>query len=373
MSRMRQLSFWVLILGAIQIPVFAQQEQPKMSWDELVKVRDDSFARLREIKGNVQSAQPDEQQKMADEYAGIVRRMQDEIIPQLMEMVPDRLTAEPKSEINQEIAAELMRYSYGRNDYPAAKKMSAALLAADPGNDLAVNISGVSSFAMHEFEEANRLLTMAKERGDLIGDIGGRYLDTSKVYIDYWKKEQEIRDNESAAPEDQLLPQVALETNRGKVVIELFENQAPNTVANFISLVEAKFYDGLKFHRVIPGFMAQGGCPNSRDGEEGLAGTGGPGYSIKCEAYRPDARRHFSGSLSMAHSGRDTGGSQFFITHLPTAHLDKEVMPTSVHTVFGRVVEGLDVVRAFAPNDEIVSATVIRKRDHEYQPKTFPE
>ncbi len=117
-----------------------------------------------------------------------------------------------------------------------------------------------------------------------------------------------------------------METDAGNIVIDLFDNDAPNTVANFLKLVNEGFYDGLSFHRVIQGFMAQGGCPNSRVGAKGVAGTGGPGYTIKCEI---NDNKHIAGSLSMAHAGKDTGGSQFFIVHQPQPHLD------GVHTVFG--------------------------------------
>ena len=123
---------------------------------------------------------------------------------------------------------------------------------------------------------------------------------------------------------------VKLSTTRGDIVIELFENEAPQAVANFLTLVKDGFYDGVVFHRVLPGFMAQGGDPTG-------TGSGGPGYSIKCECYQPNYRRHFRGSLSMAHAGRDTGGSQFFLTFVPTSFLDGK------HTVFGRVIEGMDV------------------------------
>lgn len=129
------------------------------------------------------------------------------------------------------------------------------------------------------------------------------------------------------------LPQVALNTSKGEIVIELYEDEAPNTVANFVSLVEKKFYDGLTFHRVIDGFMAQGGCPKG-------SGVGGPGYAIPCECYQKNARKHVRGSLSMAHAGKDTGGSQFFITFDATPHLDGK------HTVFGQVTDGMDVVDA---------------------------
>ena len=141
-----------------------------------------------------------------------------------------------------------------------------------------------------------------------------------------------------------------METDAGTVVLELFEADAPNTVANFVKLAESGFYDGLAFHRVIAGFMAQGGCPNSREGSRGAAGTGGPGYTINCEI---NANKHEAGSLSMAHAGRNTGGSQFFICHGPQPHLD------GVHTVFGRTAD-TDVVLAIAKGTRINKVTIER-------------
>jgi len=168
--------------------------------------------------------------------------------------------------------------------------------------------------------------------------------------LPHWKKELEIRAREAKADD---LPRVKFTTNRGEIVIELLENDAPNTVANFVELVSKKFYDGLKFHRVIPEFMAQGGDPQGN-------GTGGPGYRFKDEL--PETyRRHFRGSLSMANSGADTNGSQFFITHIPTEWLNGK------HTVFGRVLSGQEIADALLIGDEIVKAEVIRKRDHEYK------
>ena len=116
----------------------------------------------------------------------------------------------------------------------------------------------------------------------------------------------------------------------GDIVIELFEKEAPGTVQNFIDLINKGFYNGLRFHRVIPGFVAQGGCPNGN-------GTGGPGYIIKDELVG-NPHKHERGALSMAHRGPNTGGSQFFIVYEPQPHLD------GVHTVFGKVIEGMDVV-----------------------------
>ncbi|MBD3675758.1 MAG: peptidylprolyl isomerase [Planctomycetaceae bacterium] len=169
------------------------------------------------------------------------------------------------------------------------------------------------------------------------------------------------------------MPRVELTTSKGKIVVELFENEAPNTVANFISLVESGFYNGIKFHRVEPNFMVQTGDPNSKNDDPSDDGLGGPGYTIKCECFNENARMHFGGSLSMAHAGKDTGGSQFFITHRPTVHLNPNNGTEYNHTVFGRVIEGLDVVRDIKQDDVIEKAVVLRKRDHEYKPETTPD
>ncbi len=134
-----------------------------------------------------------------------------------------------------------------------------------------------------------------------------------------------------------------IETDKGNIVLELFEDDAPNTVANFEKLINDGFYNGLKFHRIIPNFMIQGGCPLGN-------GTGGPGYKIKCEI---NPRKHQKGTLSMAHAGKDTGGSQFFITHSPQPHLD------GVHTVFGQVIEGMDVVNKMKQGDVMKKVTVV--------------
>ncbi|MGZ7159228.1 MAG: peptidylprolyl isomerase, partial [Methanobacterium sp.] len=126
-----------------------------------------------------------------------------------------------------------------------------------------------------------------------------------------------------------------IETDKGNIELVLFDKEAPNTVANFEKLADEGFYNGLTFHRVLPNFVIQGGCPKGD-------GTGGPGYAIKCEI---NPHKHGTGALSMAHAGKDTGGSQFFITHSPQPHLD------GVHTVFGKVVKGMEVVNKIQAND----------------------
>lgn len=129
--------------------------------------------------------------------------------------------------------------------------------------------------------------------------------------------------------------------------IEFFHEDAPNTVANFIKLAESGYYDGLTFHRVIPDFVIQGGCPHG-------TGTGGPGYKINCEL-DGNNQYHDRGVLSMAHAGRNTGGSQFFICHSRnnTAHLDRN------HTCFGKVVEGLDVIDQIGMGDKMTRVEIV--------------
>lgn len=146
-----------------------------------------------------------------------------------------------------------------------------------------------------------------------------------------------------------------IETNRGTMKVDLYDDAAPNTVANFAKLANDGFYDGVKFHRVIPEFVVQGGDPLSRDLKEGdhRIGTGGPGHKIDCET-AGNPYKHEVGALSMAHAGKNTGGSQFFIVldENNTRHLN------GVHTVFGKVTDGLSVVKTIQPNDTMTKVRV---------------
>jgi peptidyl-prolyl cis-trans isomerase B (cyclophilin B) len=140
------------------------------------------------------------------------------------------------------------------------------------------------------------------------------------------------------------LKKAIIETEKGTIAVELFDKDAPGTAANFEKLSKEGFYDGLNFHRVIPNFVIQGGCPHG-------TGTGGPGYQIKCEVAN-NPNKHLRGSLSMAHAGRDTGGSQFFICHSPQPHLDGQ------HTVFGKVIEGVEIVDQIRQGDKMLKVTI---------------
>lgn len=144
-----------------------------------------------------------------------------------------------------------------------------------------------------------------------------------------------------------------IHTSRGVMKVEFFEKDAPATVENFVKLSNEGFYNGLAFHRVIPDFVIQGGCPFSKDMNDPRVGTGGPGYKIKCELEGGN-QYHDKGVLSMAHAGRNTGGSQFFICHgrTNTKHLDRQ------HTCFGKVFEGLEVIDQIRKGDRIDKITI---------------
>jgi peptidyl-prolyl cis-trans isomerase B (cyclophilin B) len=143
------------------------------------------------------------------------------------------------------------------------------------------------------------------------------------------------------------MSQVKITTEKGDMIVELYDNETPITTNNFKELISKKFYDGLTFHRVIPNFVIQGGCPNGN-------GAGGPGYNIPCEV-NAEKQYHDRGVLSMAHGGRNTGGSQFFICHSRdnTSHLDRN------HTCFGKVVEGLDVIDSIKQGDKIIQMSIL--------------
>jgi cyclophilin family peptidyl-prolyl cis-trans isomerase len=248
----------------------------------------------------------------------------------------------------------------------------------------------LAAFVTNDYELAEQYLKKARETGAMEamssaaqgkpGNDQGALEATARAVVNYaskvpeyrqmWVKESQIRAAEAEADN---LPRVQLTTTKGTITIELFENEAPQSVANFITLVKQGYYDGSPFHRVLPKFMAQGGAKTD-------TGGGGPGYTIRGEHKLPNARKHFRGSLSMARKeGQpDSGSSQFFLTFVPTTHLDGE------HAVFGRVIEGIEVLGDLQgrspkhqPNppraDRIIKAEVLRDRGHDYQFEKLPE
>lgn len=291
-----------------------------------------------------------------------------ELLPRLRAAAEAAYTAAPNKDADVlRTLIGMVAYDYRRDYYDSALELAALLDEHKCPEPALYNVAGAAAFNTDDYVAAEKYLDVAAKAGRLdeqSKEMQSALAEQKKA----WAAEVELRTKEAAADD---LPRVKLETTKGTIVVELFENEAPQTVGNFISLVEQKFYDGVAFHRVLPGFMAQGGDPKGD-------GSGGPGYTIYCECTKENHRKHFRGSLSMAKTpAPNTGGSQFFLTFRPTTHLNGQ------HTVFGRVIEGLDVLaklqrrdpnRAGQPDpDKIVKAEVLRKRDHKYEPTKVVE
>lgn len=355
-------------------------------WKDLLAQRDEVGKQAQALQKEFGTAKAARKLEIRQEFQKLIADFSKNIEPQIMELAPQVFAKDPGNVEAAEIVVEgfFRENKYSEAADAAEKSVAELKKVKKKSSGPLLNILGISQFAMHDFEKAQTTLKQAqKEVPETFGQQEQSILAASADYPKLWKDEQAIRAKEAKADD---LPRVTFKTSQGDIVLELFENEAPNTVANFISLVDKKKYDGTKFHRVIPTFMAQGGDPNSLDDDPTNDGGGGPGYRITCECYTKNARKHFAGSLSMAHAGKDTGGSQFFLTHLPTSHLNSELDPKTGqwktnpqtgqpigHTVFGRVIEGLEVATALRVGDKIESATVVRKRDHEYKPKTLPD
>ena len=257
--------------------------------------------------------------------------------------------------------------------FEGSLEMAMALEDHKVTDENAPEIIALSAVADNKFDFAKPWIEKHFAESKKPRPILGAFYDNIEGLNKDWADEQKVREEDAKG---EPLPQVRILTTKGEMIVELYENQAPGAVANFIHLAEQGFYDGLQFHRVLEHFMAQTGCP---DGD----GTGGPGYSIYGEAKNANARKFFRGTLGMALSGgnADSAGSQFFICFLPTYNLNGE------YTAFGRIISGIDVLGCITKHDpdakkeegaipprldEIIEVKVIRKRNHEYKPNKSP-
>ncbi len=235
-------------------------------------------------------------------------------------------------------------------------------------------IDARSRMSRNEFQAAIDAIDAIPEAGLAKPGIranANRYRSMSQRWLALWEEEAAARAAEDAAG---TAPVMQLITSRGPVTVMLFEEQAPNTVANFIELSEQGFYNGTRFHRVEPNFVVQGGDPNSRPGTPGEPGTGGRGAQIPDEAGRDDKRLHFAGALAMAKAPNpnvpgssipNTSSSQFYVVLEPTESLNKE------YTVFGRVIDGMEVLQRIRRDDELTAVTTISRPDREYKATTM--
>ena len=349
----------------------------------LFAVRQGLSDKLSKLRGKIEEAGKNKdakgQKALIDEFNGEIANFQKDVLPKLLASASVVFAKDPKNADAENIILGYLQELFTENRYRDVVIEANKYLEAGSTHPFLLNVAGVSRFAIQDFVGAEQLLTEAKAAAagkdelasQIFNELGANYLAQCKPYAKMWATEKAVREKEAAAQGDERLPRILFKTTKGDIELELFENEAPNTVANFVSLVEKKKYDGIAFHRVLPNFMAQGGDPNTLDQNPENDGMGGPGYHIACECYKPNARMHFQGTLSMAHAGKDTGGSQFFLTHLPTPHLNPNAAERRGHTVFGRVAKGLNVALAIRPGDRIESATVVFKRNHPYSPKTL--
>lgn len=361
------LLLWALVLGqGGAVPAWWPQDE--VAGQGALERWQTAFNDIQDMIPKIRAATASNRAELLQQYQAKLaelRTVRREVEPALLQAVQDS-TSIPQP--LHDALLELGRLAVSEDSYERAFQLLKPLVDANSEDGLVYQFAAMAAYGSDRFEVAQQLVDKIKAGGD---DLRIEFMRRSATglasRIEQWKAEEAIR---AAEAEKDDLPRVKFETTSGDVIIELYEDQAPNTVANFITLVEKGYYDGLTFHRVLPQFMAQGGCPNG-------TGAGGPGYSVPCECHQANHRKHFSGTLSMAHAGRDTGGSQFFLTFLATPHLDGQ------HTAFGRVIEGMDAVASLekmnpeAPNptmqpSKIVKATVVRKRDHEYKARTLP-
>ena len=332
----------------------AEYEARFLEWKEMLK-------QLRTLKHEYQLADEAKRGEMEKQWKVELDKTA-AFLPTLVTAAVNAYRAAPNED--RELANFLMKVlddDISSDKYEQAAQIADVMLEGKSDLPAIYRAAGIAHFALNNLDKTLSILDQAEKMSALSTDARQLRTEVSK-YAEYWKREQELRQKEAAADD---LPHVKLTTSKGDIVLELFENEAPETVANFINLVEKGFYKDLTFHRVIGGFMAQGGCP---EGD----GSGGPGYSIYDECGKPDARMHFRGSISMAKTNApNSGGSQFFICFRPTPNLN------GIHTVFGRVLEGQEVVDRIqrrepkekaAEADKILNAEVLRKRNHEYLP-----
>lgn len=354
--------------AAAEAPTRAAVEAPKA---QVQAEFDDAYGHLKKLMGDLTVMQAQYQQPKVDKAALEAKFNQVKAVAQV---AGDRLEAaavnllavDPKNDGARQITMAVLAGSLESDDPGKALQVADAIAASGAVTPDVAMIAASAAMLLSDLDGAEAWLAKAKAAkapAETVAEIEQTMAgERPKLAAEMSKRKAE------AAADD--LPRIRIDTTAGPMVVELFENEAPNAVANFVSLVEKGFYDGTPFHRVIPGFMAQGGDPTG-------TGTGGPGYQIACECENPEARKHFRGTLSMAHAGKDTGGSQFFLTFKPTEHLDGK------HTVFGRVIEGDAVLAKLARTqdsqgqpvpgvqpDRIKKAEVVRKRNHPYVPKT---
>ena len=380
--RMRNVLLMGLVLSAIAVVsvsrLAAAESAARAEFDKNYAQYKEVVKQMYDLRDRFPSAAAEERTAMEQKFNDLLKKG-NELRPKVLALAEKAYVENPKDETLRAMMLSVVETMVNGDDYEEALRLSKLIIENKSPDPKIYDLAGQAAFFTSKYDDAEKYLKMAAESKSL-GEKGQEVSESIGKYREKWARELKFRETDAKSD----LPRVKLTIGdskgnvKGDILVELFENEAPNTVANFLSLVEKKFYDGLIFHRVIEHFMAQGGDPLG-------TGTGGPGYFIADECKQPNHRDHFRGSLSMAHSAApDSNGSQFFITFVPTGHLDGK------HTVFGRVVEGFDVLAKIqrtqaqgsqgdmpipgAVPDKVVKADLLPSgREHPHQPKTLPE
>ena len=371
--------FLVAIFGLLLCPATkvsaADPASDRAEFDKTYAQFNDLLRQCKELQGRFSVTPPAQHAELQRQFDELVHQG-NEMRPKLKAQAEKVYLANPRDEEISNLMFAMIIGSMRADEYEEVLRISKILIDNNYPRDELYNLAGTAAFFTSHFDEAEKYLNAAVANKS-IDEHGQELLKEIPEYREKWARELKFRAAEAKADD---MPRVKLTIGdakghvKGDVVVELFEDSAPNTVASFVSLVDRQFYDGLKFHRVLAGFMAQVGDPKGD-------GSGGPGYQLPEEfspTNHPDHRDHFRGSLSMARSqSPDSAGSQFFICFAPSRQLDDH------YTVFGRVLEGMDLVthiQRIDPDhpspvqpDRIIKAEVIRKRPHIYSPKKLPE
>lgn len=376
------LSFVSIALVVNVTPAKAQSNQEK--YDRILRDWKTAAKAASVAGGKFSVAEREESNVLRDEWRNAVdegNRQMKLLVPVAIELFNELET--PPQELT-DLMIRITESEFVKGRYETAFELSGLILEADPPSDEDPNLNPgtervlvvrMASAAMsNQFSVAKEIKEGHPYLLDKLDREASLLFAEIDSLIEQYETEIAIQEKEAEADD---LPRVKIKTSKGTIVVELFENEAPDTVGNFIDLVENGWYQDVFFHRVINHFMAQTGAMNGRGQRLDV------GYTIYDECGKLDARMHFRGSLSMAKTGEpDTGSAQFFFNFVPTPFLNQR------HTVFGRIISGMDVLERIgrtheiaengeekviesavsARPDTIISATVVRKRDHEYKP-----
>jgi len=357
----RSCLFLIVVLSGLPVLAEAVESVPD-NYQAALGQWKQHVQQVQQLRDKIQTSVGEQRSSLQEQYATAIEEGE-EALAQFTAAAENQLSQDGN---HQEQAEKFLRARLldlmARDDFEPMSQISQTLMNHGIQTKDVYEAAAIAAYMTHQTQLATGYIQEAEKKGGISNST--RQLQKNIPYLEkVWSEEKRLREAEAEADD---LPRVRISTSKGDVVVELFENEAPLSVANFVHLVDQGFYDGLSFHRVLPHYVAQGGCPKGD-------GTGGPGYTIPSETDGGNYRRHFRGSMSMAKTSEpNSGGSQFFFTFVPIRQLDGE------YTVFGRIIEGIDVLGKLkrrnpenpnAPSpDRILKAVVERRRDHEYRP-----